>query len=321
MAGYKAKTIKAVITKKLNAWIESVEDEKVRDLLKNNVIVTGGCIVSMLLGEQVNDFDVYLRDKETALAVANYYVAKFKERQKKELYFELYVSTEPDWRGNERVQIVAKSAGVAKDDSKNAVGEYKYFEAFPDEQGSAYISRVMDNPEEIEDTHEDLSIEAKKDENEGKFRPVFLSGNAITLSDKIQIVLRFFGSPDAIHENYDFVHCTSYYQNWDNTLVLRPAALESILSKELRYVGSKYPICSLVRLRKFISRGWRINAGQMLKMSMQVSQLDLTDIKVLQDQLTGVDTAYFVQLVERLKEKDPEKVDSAYLVEIIDRMF
>jgi hypothetical protein len=321
MPGYKAKTIKAIITKKLNAWIESVEDEKVKDLLKNNVIVTGGCIVSMLLGEDVNDFDIYLRNRETALAVAEYYVAKFKEKQTNKTDFELYVSTEPDWRGNDRVAIVAKSAGIAGDEGKNSAGEYKYFEAFPDEQGSAYVSRVMDNPEEIEDVHEDASIEAKRVEGEGKFRPVFLSGNAITLSDKIQIVLRFFGSPDEIHENYDFVHCTSYYQNWDGTLVLRPAALESILSKELRYVGSKYPICSLVRLRKFISRGWRINAGQVLKMSMQVSELDLTDIKVLQDQLTGVDTAYFVQLIERLKEKDPEKVDTAYLVEIIDRMF
>jgi hypothetical protein len=274
----------------------------------------------MLQGEEVNDFDVYLRNKETALAVAEYYVAQFKASHPK-LDFELYVSTEPDWRGNDRVQIVAKSAGIAKDDSKNAVGEYKYFETVADEQGSEYVSRVMDNPEEIEDVHEDTSIEAKRVEAKGDFRPVFLSGNAITLSDKIQVVLRFFGTPDEIHENYDFVHCTSYYQNWDSTLVLRPAALEAILAKELRYVGSKYPICSLVRLRKFITRGWRINAGQVLKMAMQVSELDLTDIKVLQDQLTGVDTAYFVQLIERLKEKDPEKVNTAYLVEIIDRMF
>jgi hypothetical protein len=104
-------------------------------------------------------------------------------------------------------------------------------------------------------------------------------------------------------------------------LVLRPAALEALLSKELRYVGSKYPICSIVRLRKFIERGWRINAGQILKMAMQISELNLKDVTVLEDQLTGVDTAYFIQLLERLKEKDPEKVDAAYLVEIIDRIF
>lgn len=318
MPGYKAKTIKAIITKRLNAWVDSVKDEKVKDLLKNNVIVTGGCIVSMLQGEEVNDFDVYLRNKETAAAVAEYYVAQFKESHPK-LDFELYVDYTPDWRGIDRVKIVAKFVGMAGDETP--VGEYKYFEGRPDEGGSEYISKVLDNPEEIEDTHEDTSIEAKHTEPKGDYRPVFLSGNAITLSDKIQIVLRFYGTPDEILENYDFVHCTSYYQNWDSKLVLRPEALEAILSKELRYVGSKYPICSLVRLRKFITRGWRINAGQILKMAMQISELDLTSIPVLQDQLTGVDTAYFVQLIERLKEKDPEKVNAGYLVEIIDRLF
>jgi hypothetical protein len=56
-------------------------------------------------------------------------------------------------------------------------------------------------------------------------------------------------------------------------------------------------------------------------MAMQISKLDLSNIAVLEDQLTGVDTAYFIQLLDRLKEKDPEKVDAAYLVEIIDRIF
>ena len=38
-------------------------------------------------------------------------------------------------------------------------------------------------------------------------------------------------------------------------------------------------------------------------------------------QLTGVDVAYFLEVIAKLKEKDPEKVNSAYLIEIIDRMF
>jgi hypothetical protein len=42
-------------------------------------------------------------------------------------------------------------------------------------------------------------------------------------------------------------------------------------------------------------------------MAMQISELDLTDLAVLEDQLTGVDTAYFLQLIEKLKEKDPDE--------------
>jgi hypothetical protein len=84
---------------------------------------------------------------------------------------------------------------------------------------------------------------------------------------------------------------------------------------------TKYPICSVFRLRKFIKRNWTINAGQILKMAYQISELDLTDVKVLEDQLTGVDVAFFAELIERLKANDPNKVNAAYLVEIIDRMF
>ena len=77
----------------------------------------------------------------------------------------------------------------------------------------------------------------------------------------------------------------------------------------------------MIRMRKFVGRGWTINAGQILKAAMQVSALDLTDIKVLEDQLTGVDAAYFLEVLDKLRENDPEKVNHAYLVEIIDRMF
>jgi hypothetical protein len=47
----------------------------------------------------------------------------------------------------------------------------------------------------------------------------------------------------------------------------------------------------------------------------------MTNHTVLEEQLTGVDVAYFAEVIEKIKAKDPEKVDAAYLTEIIDRMF
>lgn len=316
MPGYKAKTIKAVISRKITKWIESIEDASLRQALEKNVLVTGGAIASMLQGEEVNDFDVYLKSPHVAQAVAEYYVSRFTPRKVNGIEVPLYVLREGD-----RIKIVAKSSGIVSENGSDK--PYQYFESAPDEAAGDYVGELMDRPEEIADVHEELTDAALDIKSEGKpaFRPVFLTANAITLSDKIQIVLRFQGEPEEIHANYDFVHCTSYYTNWDNTLVLKPAAMEAILTKELKYIGSKYPICSIIRLRKFIQRGWRINAGQILKMVMQVSELDLTDVNVLEDQLTGVDTAYFTQLIKGLRDKDPEKVNTAYLTEIIDRMF
>lgn len=313
----KAKTIKAVIRKKIDAWIASIEDEGIRKMLHENVIVTGGCIASMLLKEPVNDFDVYFKTKECAAVMAKYYVSRFKPKNRNGIECLMSVDIQDD-----RVGVVIRSAGIASEDGTEKA--YEYFEAKPEGAAGDYVSGVMDDPGDIADMQEEMEEAANQVDDAvhtSRFRPVFMSTHAITLSDKVQIVLRFFGEPDAIHENYDFVHCTNYWTSWDGGLVLRQQALESLLSKELRYVGSRYPICSLIRLRKFLKRGWTINAGQILKMVMQVNELNLKDLKVLQDQLTGVDAAYFCEVLSRLKDKDPEKVNAAYLVEIIDRMF
>lgn len=288
----KAKTIKKALRSKTNDWLASIEDESVRKLAAMNCIVTGGAIASMLLKEPVNDYDIYFKTLEATVAVGRYYVERFKAATGHEL--ELNVDEDG------RVRITTK-------------GGYR-----GETQGD--VTTLQDSGE-IEDVYDETEAIALKDESKPKYRPIFLSTNAITLSQKIQIILRFYGEPDAIHENYDFIHCTNYWKAWDDDLVLRPAALEALLSKELRYVGSKYPVCSVMRIRKFIKRGWSVNAGQILKMMMQVSALDLTNPKVLEDQLTGVDSAYFLQIMEKLAEKDPEKVNAAYLVEIIDRMF
>lgn len=312
----KAKTIKAVLKKKTAEWFETIEDEAVRKLAEENTIVTGGCIASMLLKEEVNDFDIYFRNHKTALAVAEYYVGRFEPIKRKGIPCEIWVED-----CVERIKIMIKSAGIASEDGTEK--PYQYFEAKPEGEAGGYVEEVMQDPGEIEDTFQETKDKAAQTEDDGKpkYRPVFLSTNAITLSHRIQLVLRFFGEPDEIHENYDFTHCTSYWTSKDGNLVLRPEALESLLSRELRYQGSKYPVCSVFRLRKFIKRNWTINAGQILKMCMQISALDLTDLKVLEDQLTGVDCAYFVEILQKMKEKDAERINTAYLVEIIDRMF
>lgn len=314
--GMKAKTIKQILRKKVDQWLETIEDPAVKQLAAANTIVTGGCLASMLLGEEVNDFDIYFRNHETTLKVAQYYVSRFSPENRKGIHFDIFVKD-----SEERVKVVIKSAGIASEEGTEK--PYEYFETQGAGEAAGYVGEVMQDPGDIQDRFEETEKLALETEDDGKpkYRPVFMSTNAITLSHKIQIILRFFGEPDEIHKNYDFVHCTNYWQSWDNHLELRKEALEALLARELRYVGSKYPICSLIRMRKFIRRNWKINAGQVLKMCWQVSELDLSKIDVLEDQLTGVDVAYFMELVSKLKEKDPDKVNSAYLVEVLDRMF
>ena len=190
---------------------------------------------------------------------------------------------------------------------------------------------VLESP--FEDAVQTLSdadhVDAKLSDTEGdiqkSYRPVFLSSNAITLSDKIQLVVRFFGDADQVHKSYDFVHCTNWFDYGSKELILKAEALECLINKELKYQGSRYPVCSVIRTRKFIQRGFHINAGSYLKMCFQISNLDLNNIEVLEDQLIGVDSAYFSMLIDALKSKqesDPNfRVDSGYLASLIDKIF
>jgi hypothetical protein len=287
--GATAKTIRKVIKRKIDDWLDSI-DEPVRSQVKNKIIVTGGCITSLLLGENPNDYDVYLEDHDATLALAKYYVNKFDNSN-------LEVTDEGG-----RIKIVIPSDGIAV-----AEGEV--------------ITEGEDG--EVSEKYEDLEKEALATEETGsqKYRPIFLSSNAITLANKIQIVIRFYGTPDDIHKNFDFQHTKNLWASKNNELILNPEALASILAKNLVYTGSLYPVCSVARLKKFVQRGWKINAGQILKICMQISALDLTDVDTLENQLTGVDTAYFLQVIRLLRDKDPHKVDTAYLVTILDRMF
>lgn len=273
--GFKRKTIEQLLRSKINHWLKSIDDEPLRNRVKDHYIVTGGAIASMLMGDMPNDYDIYLDDAVVAADLSMYYVKRI-----------IGANNDPAAEGidvkvsenNDRVEIKVPSTG--------------------------YLS------------YKDA---AKDSDNTGKYKVKTITTNAITLSDKIQIVLRFVGEAAEIHKNYDFVHATNYFTEKAG-LVLHQKALESILSRELKYVGSLYPVCSIFRIKKFLNRGWTITAGETLKILFDVSKLDLTNLKVLTDQLTGVDTTFFTLMLEKLAAKD-ESVSRTYLFELINEIF
>ena len=48
-----AKTIAKVLNSKLDDWLKNIEDEGMRKLIKENAIITGGALVSLLNGDMV----------------------------------------------------------------------------------------------------------------------------------------------------------------------------------------------------------------------------------------------------------------------------
>ena len=357
----KKKTINAIMAKKINNWLESIEDKSLKNKLKHDVIVTGGCITSMLLNEKINDFDVYFKTKESLKAISQYYADQFNKNNEgkanklgRPLKAWVLDGTDVELWREEKKQL-SEFAHDYPDYDYATVGSWVYDENNESNQAYARISgmilnvtperiKIMVNSDGIAEDSDTIADTAEYEVNEylsalddgdnipaeeiekdvAKYKPIFLSTNAITLSGKIQIVVRFYGEPDQIHENYDFVHATNYW-TFQTGVVLKQEALEAIMNKELFYIGSKYPICSLVRTRKFIKRGWQINAGQYVKMAFQISKLDLENIYVLEDQLVGVDSIYFLNFISTLKErymKDKGFVLTRdYLTTVIDKIF
>jgi hypothetical protein len=306
------KTIAKICKGEIEKWAASVEkagNKEVADIVRTKTMITGGALVSLLSGEEVNDYDIYFRDKASALAVAQYYVELFKT--KNQSWVNTKVSRFEAVEEADRIKIIIKSVGVAaaQDDapSTESPTEYQYFEGTQGDEAETYLQNLV-------------SHAAKKDNN---YEPIFISDNAITLSNKIQIVIRFFGEPEDIHKNYDFLHCTNVYCSWDNKVTLTLAAMESIRTKTLVYSGSLYPVCSLLRLRKFIARGWKINAGQVLKIIWQIKALDLNNIQVLSEQLCGVDAAYFTEMLSVLRGdiSQGKSIDQTYISNLIDIIF
>jgi hypothetical protein len=283
------KTIVKTIKKEVGLWLDSITDSTLREDVRKNLLVSGGCIASLYLQEKVNDYDIYIQDIVVAKRLAEYYI------------------------GNDPRMMVL--SGSDKDRlSKEVEGK----------EDSAYVIAVRNLKEDqvklfFANKNGGLALEYN-DENLPLYRPVFYSPNAISLSDDIQIVLRFTGNAEAIHKNFDFVHATSYF-TYNEGLVTTVEVLESILAKTLKYRGSLYPVTSVIRIKKFVKRGWNISAGEMLKIMFQISELNLRNPYVLEEQLIGVDIAYFSRLIEILSTSKKESIDSEFLNTIIDKVF
>jgi len=244
----------------------SKKDKKDYIPVQNYILVSGGCITSMLLDEEPNDFDVYFTNKEVAKEVLK----------------------------------------IILTDSEHDTGHLQY-ESTPE---GVFVNGIFTG----------VSVDSVDPNKMGAYDPICVTENAITFNSDIQLILRFCGDAEEIHKNFDFVHCTNYWTYKDGLVVNQPA-LESIITKELRYEGSRFPICSMIRTRKFIKRGWDINAGQFLKIALQISDLDLKDPEVLRDQLVGVDVAYFLALLSKMSKLDLRAVDNLFIMNLIDETF
>lgn len=303
-----SKNIGKALRCKLDDWIDSINDLNVKSAIRQNAIVTGGALVSLLTDEKVNDYDIYFKTMESCMVVVDYYRRQWNATHDTPVYFDPSVT--------DRVRLIIgdvqidSEGKVAHGRGIGMIGDYSGI----DDNTEPYTSENLEDP-----TQPNPAI------TKPKYRPRFFTTNAISLSDGIQIIIRFQGSVETIHQNFDFEHTKCSYDYSTNTVNLPPKSLECILNKELVYRGSKYPLTSIIRTRKFITRGWTISAGQYVKMAFELNELNLKDIDVFTDQVVGVDSVYFMAALNSIRDKMESdstfRLTSDYLFDVIDRIF
>jgi hypothetical protein len=264
-------TTKKQLDKLIHAFYQSIDPDASAvefDTFKSNIFVAGGAITSLLANEKPNDVDIYFRDVD----YAKYFIT-----------------------GALRNHIRRVTTSATR----------------------AVVDRVLTNTssrEYVNETHT-VSLDAEAADIEslnthikgvGTIKLKHLTRNALSfsgLAEKIpfQIIMRFVGEPEDVLTCFDFAHTKNFYLP-GQALYLSPRSLLSQTSKELKYEGSFFPFTSIIRTKKFMARGWSCSGGEYLKMVLQLAKLDWSNPEVLRDQLQGVDTIYFQDLLARLPE-------------------
>jgi hypothetical protein len=88
----------------------------------------------------------------------------------------------------------------------------------------------------------------------------------------------FYGDPAWMISIYDYEHCMGYYTASERRLVAPAAARRAITARSLRYrPGAPFPMLSLLRLPKFIARGYTVDLAQLFQLVVTVAGEGLGD--------------------------------------------
>jgi len=127
-----------------------------------------------------------------------------------------------------------------------------------------------------------------------KVYPTYLSKNALTLSNGVQLIFRFIGEPKEVFSTFDYEHCKVYWRPNPLGLLLGSVhyegrSQESIAKNELIYTGNtRFVLSAISRLNKFIKRGWGISPSSLLSLALSVNKVDWSSREALEEELLGI---------------------------------
>jgi len=220
--------------------------------------IAGGAIVSTAKDEHVKDYDLFFTTTKAATAVFNTLIQRIGVGS----YFKLQFDVDPINPNLQRGRLVlARETQVS----------------------------IEDLIEEFNDT-----VKKLKGNKRVKVYPCYLSKNALTLTNGVQLIFRFIGEPKEVFTTFDYEHCKVYWRPNPLGLLLGSVyyegrSQESLAKNELIYTGhTRFVLSAISRLNKFIKRGWGVSPSSLLSLAVSASKVDWSDPAALEEELLGI---------------------------------
>lgn len=290
---------------------KSSERNELKKLLQERTIIAGGAVVSLITGRKVNDLDLYFKTREDSEA----YVRLHNKLSGYKIGLQLNTYTQSyDICGIE----------IHNDKVEDIAIWYDYNTALPENNEdtkkeylkTSNIFRPSDTAF-VKDKLGDAVIES-------------ITEAAISLKCGLQIILKVNGEVaelngfEKIIDFFDFEHVQMSWDPGTDKLDLPMSSLVALAARNLYYSPTPFPVSALFRVRKYLVRDYKINAGELLKIAIDISELDLGNPEVLRAQLIGVDIAYFKNFLTRYneyKKEHPDEMPKTILFKFISDAF
>jgi len=82
-----------------------------------------------------------------------------------------------------------------------------------------------------------------------------ITENAVTLKNKVQLIIKNCGEPQEVRQTFDFVHCLPYYDTRTDKLYISREQFNLCIFKSLKNNDANTP--SKKRVNKFLDNGWK----------------------------------------------------------------
>lgn len=95
---------------------------------------------------------------------------------------------------------------------------------------------------------------------------------------------------DVLLDKFDFTVCQAAF--FRDQFYFGEDFLLDNAARRIVYTGSEFPISSLVRVNKYLRKGYTISSEQLVKISMSIHSLKIESAEALKSQLMGIDILY-----------------------------